>query len=326
MKTVTKSEKYRVTQSLLTYCQKKFRYALNAQRVTLPSQWHKFDLDALSLYQYPEDENDLLFYTDRDRKKLKELGWLKPSLKGRVFIPWFKSTGVQLCPIDLTKWEIEKPPSGLNRDIPIFLKKVKSCAKPHEPIVITSDPLNAMLLNAQNIHAISLDSYSPLKNQVKWLSQLQGPLIYLEQETPKTEQGAEITVKTLAKFLDVHIKFIDMPVREYVLNIDENLHDHICGVELLARRIMHKHNGKSDYERNIDIVEACQAVGETKAGRFLQYAKLEGSINYAHYSHSLRLFADLIDAKVCVDASRDIVRERTGITVFLQDANYSRLR
>jgi hypothetical protein len=320
-----KSDKYTATQKLLTYCLAQFKSSVSNNELTLPKTWGQFSAEELNFYKFPNDINALLPFVNNSKTLLQDYGWFEPNMQGKVFTPWFKSSGIQFCVIDVKSWTFTKPLKGLNRDIPYLFKKINYINNKALPIVITSDPINASMLNAHDIQCIALDSYHPLKNQLKYLGQFTNPLVYLEEKSKKGEQTAEITTLALSKFTNLSILLIDEPVRDFAIRGNVDLAMAQNSISFLANRIMNKNNGKSAYERNIEIVEASIQIGESNVREFYRFAKLEGAVGYAHYAHSLRLMADLIDAKVSIENARDTVFARYGITIMLHEKNKAKV-
>jgi hypothetical protein len=314
---------FAICKAILNHCNTLFIKSVNDKSIVLPEGWD-FPIKSLSLYLYTSIE-DLLYYTDGDVGLLKALGFHCP-LENQLFMPWFKSPGIQICPVNLETLEMSKPEGGLVRDVPFLFKMVnKSSLKDKLPIFITSDPVDAMLLNASGFLAIGLGSPNVLKGQIRHLAQLQRPLIYLGPTSKKTEQSAELFVYSLEKFCNTFVMFTTDSVREFIVNLEVEPDMALSGVEFIAQRLMHKDNGKTGYERNIEVIEASQKLPTTSQSQFLRYVKLDGGQEYAHFSQSLRFMADLIDAKVGLDQARDITYNKYGTTVFIQSKNQIKL-
>lgn len=321
--------------SILKHCNSLFIKGVNNGQIELPQEW-TLPVASLGLYLYTSVE-DLLYFTDGDETLLKKLGF-QCNFSNQVFLPWFKSPGIQICPINLTTQSFEKPKNGLVRDVPVFFKKVHRSvlnetkltqanveSKDNIPVFITSNPIDAMLLTASGLLAVGLGSDSVLKGQIKYLSQLQRPLILLVNNCKKTEQCAELFVFALERYSKTSIIFTPGTVRDYVLNVDITPEEAISGIEFISKRLMKKNNGKSNYERNIDIIEACNKLPITSQIDFMRFVKLEGAREYAHFSQSLRLMADLLDAKVGLEQAREITNARYGTTIFIQAKNQIKL-
>jgi hypothetical protein len=326
---------FEICTNILKHCNTMFIEGVSKGQIKLPHDWD-IPSSALGLYLYTCIE-DLLYFTGNDETLLKQLGF-HCDLENQLFIPWFRSPGIQICPIDIETQTFSKPKGGLVRDLPIFYKKVhrtvsnegqltkdKVESKDTIPIFVTSDPIDAMLLIAMGFLAIGLGTSSVLKGQLKYLSQLQRPLIFLGINCKKTEQCAELFVFALERYCKTYVLFTPCTVREYILNVELDPEVAKSGVEFIAQRIMNKHNGKSDYERNIDIIEASQKLPTTSQIEFKRFVKLEGATEYAHFSQSLRFMADLMDAKVGIVQAREITNAKFGTTIFIQSNNHIKL-
>lgn len=327
-KSTQKKSNFEICADILRHCNSFFLAAVNNGTIVLPDDW-KVPVTSLGLYLYSSVE-DLLYFTDEDETLLRHLGF-HCDFENQLFMPWFKSPGIQVCPVNMKTLELEKPKGGLVRNLPIFYKKVHKSvtnegkltkenveSKDTIPIFVTADPIDAMLLIASGFLAIGLGASSVLKGQLKYLAQLQKPLIFLGSNCKKTEQSAELFVFALERYIKTFIIFTPNSVREFILNGDIDPELANSGVEFIANRIMKKNNGKSDYERNIDIIEASNKLPTPSQLEFMRLVKLEGAKEYAHFSQSLRFMADLMDAKVSLDQARDITQARFGTTVFIQ--------
>ncbi len=203
--------------AILKHCNLLFLKGVEKGTIQLPEQW-KLPASSLGLYLYSSVE-DLLYFTDGDAVLLKQLGFLC-DVQDQVFLPWFKNPGIQICPVDLETQTCNKPNDGWVRDVPIFFKKIhktvinegkltkeKVESKDTMPVFVTSDPLDAMLLIASGFLAVGLGTNSVLKGQLKHLSQLQRPLIFLGEDNKKTEQAAELFVYALERYSRTFVMF-----------------------------------------------------------------------------------------------------------------------
>ncbi|MGK2231375.1 MAG: hypothetical protein ACI92O_000533 [Colwellia sp.] len=331
-----KNTNFEICTNILKHCNTLFIEAVNSGHIKLPKDWN-VPVANIGLYLYTCVE-DLLYFTGDDETLLKQLGF-HCELENRLFMPWFRSPGIQICPIDLENQIFEKPKCGLVRDVPIFFKKIhrsvsnetqltkeKVESKDIIPIFVTSDPIDTMLLIANGFLAIGLGTSSVLKGQLKYLSQLQRPLIYLGSNNKKNEQCAELFVLALERYCKTYVFFTPGTVRSFILNQDIDPELATSGVEFISNRIMNKNNGKSDYERNIDIIETSMKLPKTSQLEFTRFVKLNGATDYAYFSQSLRFMADLMDAKVGIDQAREITNSRFGTTIFIQSNNQIKLK
>lgn len=314
---------FTICQKLLKHCKNLFLTAVADGEIQLPQNW-SVPHENLGLYMYSNIE-DLLYFVDGDRLLLNQLGFVE-DYQNQVFVPWFKSVGLQLCPVDTERWVIEKPSKGLNREFPLFYKMVAANKEKSSPVLVTNDGLNSMLLNAQGNLAIGLGANGVLKGQIKHLAKLPNPLIYICDNSKISEHAAEQLVYALGKFSNIQIMFLPNDIREFILNQEIDLSTANDGLEFVAKRIMTKDNGKNEYERNIDIISAANKFNETFKTRFYRFAKLSGCKKLAHFSHSLRLMADLIDAGISTDEARRITSDRFGTTIFIKDNNATKLQ
>jgi hypothetical protein len=318
MSTLSKSQYYKQISLTLQYCQELYLKHLKQGRITLPALW-KTPHEKMEFFFFSSVE-DLLSLPDNDEKLLKYLGFYDLPEK-TLFIPWFKDKGLQLCPIDPMHWTMLKPEKGFVRDVPYLFKKVLKTECKDLPVIVTQDPIDALLLTSQGELAIALASPSLLKRQLTYLAKLENPLIFLTDNSKQSEGNAEMFVYALEKFATTSILMSDQSVRDFIINDGMAQRKDVSGIEFIAQRIMEKNNGKSTYARNIEIIEASQKLPENKQYSFKHFVEKEGGRFYDHFAQAFRFFADLIDAKQTVEDAKAMVYKRFGLDIYIREAS-----
>ena len=326
MKESTRRQKD-INRLLVRYCADLFQQTLrNGGNVN--DLIYLTDTSQLNFYEYPEDPSVFCKIANCTMEELTELGWVAFDLPKRDFVIWYKKNAVQLCPVDVFKLEFNKPQEGLNRDIPYLFPLVSYYKTDIQFVVVVESPMIATMLNAMSIPVLATNSKTPTLHQVQALARLQLPVIYMGEENKAVHaQGAELLVKRMNKYVDTSVCFIESWESLFKEQcIDDYLGEKIVsGIEFLANRIVTKHNGKTDYERSIEVIETANEIGETSKEAFLRIAERLGVKSYSHFPAAIQLMADLVKAHMPIDKARDTVIERYGVSVFVQDHNRVKL-
>ncbi|GAA5143264.1 hypothetical protein [Thalassotalea piscium] len=310
----------KINRTLMAFCSTLYQSALG-KGYMMPDIYFAIPANSTLLYLYPDSPEILANKAGITIEQLKELGWLEPSLAGKAFIIWYASKYIQLCEVDAIADKYIKPAKGLNKDIP-YLYTLCASKKEFAPyVVVTSDPLHATILTAKGVSAVACGSQIPTKSQIGYLARLSNKLIYLTKAGASGDNASELIVKKMAKYTDINVCFIkdwNAALQSEKL-IDSILFNSVDGIEFIVKRMLEKHNGKSDYERSLEIIQAAKEVGDKNHNRLLKLAKKSGSYTYAHFAESLHLMADLIQANIPVDTARQIALNRYGVAIYLRD-------
>ena len=283
--------------------------------------------EKLLIYKFPNDFETFIKLAETEPDELAERGWIEPGIVGQYFTAWLHQTKVQLCKVDILTLKTEKPSRGLNTDTP-FLYSLQARDKDDLPyVVVTTDVMNAIAFNGLGINAVATGSASPTKHQIGHLAKLNCPLIMVTNADKKSEQACELFVRHLARYTETRICLVNDWDKVFRSNQskDDLEAASIDGIEFLVRRIQSKHNGKDEYSRSLDIIEAANAVGNKNHNKLISLAKSAGLSEFAHFSESLHLMADLINAELSVESAREIVQKRYGVSIFVRQVQHAKL-
>ena len=259
--------------------------------------------------------------------ELKDFGWYDVDLANKVFLVWFSKGRAQLCEVDMTKLEYKGPKRGLNSEHPYFFSYLRKQQQQLDYLVITRSPIVASMFAAKSIPAIAVGSGSPRIAQIRHIAALDKPVLFFDLDGASGHTNAEKTVLALSRFTDVNVclpktwmdVFSENDLEQYFLKHERE------GIDFLGHRLVEKLNGKSDYERAIDIMKAANMVGKRNAGRLTKIVESQNPIHLHAYADALRLLSELLDTQMPIEKARRIVIDRYGISVFVRSVNGAEL-
>jgi hypothetical protein len=321
-----KENSRKIHRFILSYCSNYLKSSIT-EGYELPDVFFNVDVSKLPIYRYPDDVTELMVCSDATQVDLESLGWFCPYLTGKLFIPWFEHNNVQLCELNPFDATIEKPNSGLNSAVPYMLPRLMFQRDYIDCLVVLENPYYAALLNSKDVPAVACNSMMPTKAQLSSLAKFNKPVIFLVGNTSSGQHSAELFVKNFSKFNSVYIVFVDdlltlVDLEDPMAFINQNSLD---GVDYLSTRILLKKNGKDEYFRTLEILEVANSLGQKNRSRFIQKSKEQGILPFAHFSESLHLMGDLIQANLTLDEAREIVMQRYGVSIFLKDQHKIKL-
>lgn len=312
------------SQQLMGFCHGRFVEAISTKE--LPDKLlYGSPVQNTLIYKYPETLEPLIQIAGLTVDELTKLGWYQPDLCGQYFVIWFSGGRMQLCPINLEQMNYGRPAGGLNSEYPYLYSFIRRQADSIDYACLVESPIYATLLTAKGVPTLALGSGAVRKKQIKALGNLGIPLYFIDTIGASSERNAEITALSLLRLCELHILFIEQwPtfIHKTLESIEEALAQRcLGGTEFLVERVLHKNNGKGDYERAVEVMQCAAQIGPLNARMLLNYAKDQSNIKLLAFSESLRFMADLIESEIHLQDARTLVQKRFGVSIYLKSHN-----